>query len=365
MGRSIQLGLCVALIVILAFGCGPRQADKGSEPNKPVDKGQSGTGDEGGSIDSTKGGGALTQRQWEKKLAALWKDVHDARAIAKENELAAKRKEEAAIKSVNTFLGETWRPGTSLSGWIGIVGGIRETTEKFEGKPALTALLSLDVASIQLINYDPDKKKWTGLEKEFEALKKEQVVRVWGRIHSVNQAHAEVTHFIVTRIDPADLAKERAELLAKIDKMQSAAAKLGQTQEEILSPKIINEFSVFKGFDINRYCAELATTFPDFQPAVGSFNAFKPFDVKHLSTQCDSWSQMLKTKRFAEDLPLPSEQAALDKAATAAEEQVRNKSLIAERFQEGFRQKRNDPKGMYEDWKNLVPRTYSGPGSPR
>jgi hypothetical protein len=369
----------LTLISVLAIGCGSQPSETGGQPNPPSAKGQpngepnrppekpeSGTPGDGGRTGSTGADGGLSQREWEKKLAAHWKAIREAGTIA--NELVAKRKGEAARKELDSFLAQTWNPGTTLAGWIGTVGGIRETAEKFpdpNGQPALTATLTLvdattqwqegETPSIQFINYDPDRKQSTGLDKEFESLRDGQVIRVWGRIHTRDQAR--VSHLVVTRIEIVDYLKERAELLGHSEKVLAKLKKVTDDLKSVYESPWSDVATGFSGSTTGQHCSMLAILYPEWKPAVNTFNRFSPplarDELDRIGTTLTSNVDRLKQERFLDErieADLKSFEEKLDGAQPEIDKVKKAVASILEMFNRSF----EDPKreAAWANWQN-------------
>lgn len=326
-----QIGFCFILVFPLSLGCSPKQAQKNADPNVRLGAAHSGSPNDGGRLIAPASSASLSQREWEQRLDALLREAADAYATG--NQLVYRRK----LEAVDAFLNETWKPGATLAGWIGRVGSIEETTEKYPdeaGKPALRASLHLTdapidhwhdgIASIELVNYDPPNKRWTGLEHEFESLKTNEIIRVSGHIHTAERriTHFEVTridrlnlliyrmypnkritHFVVTRIEPVDYAQERGELLARCDALLLHLHKLSQNQQRVLHPTLPAE--VERHPLRMAYYGQLGRTYPAWRPAVAEHNRFMPpltaAQIADMQESIKEFAHRLKRERFLDE----------------------------------------------------------------
>jgi hypothetical protein len=330
--------LSLALLLPL-LGCGlfgKSESDESGPPDKVLQNG-------GAPLSGVK-----QQREWEAEYASL--EMAWTAASQSGNQLVAKDTERA----FDEFQKDSLKAGVAVSGWMGVASDIRETSTKYpdeKGQPALTATvwLSETVGSdydrqtprIRIVNYDLKGRKSTGLVAAFKALKNQQLVRVWGRMQLSPDKYSPKQELAVTRLEPVDLAQERKELLAKVKEVEEQAANLDREQKSLLEKVYTGPRDWVQKVHHLCFCSQLAATYPDYQQAVKSFNAYEPFDLKDYPQNCRKWTTMLTSLRFMdpeEPSRMEAARMALEKPSAAAAEQRKNLQVIVERIAQGKRE---------------------------
>jgi hypothetical protein len=315
---------------------------------------------EGKPLDGPRPVGSLDQRDWERhwqeRLAAV------AKAQDTGNDLVIGDRE----KELRQFFISTFREGETLSGWVGVVTsvGTDEYTKGPDGKkplPSLTgemALRDLDAndasVSITFTNYDPGRKALVGLDKEFRALRTGELARVWGKLHKPNAEQmgpvsATVT---VTRLEPVDLKRRRAEAFALLEKAAAALPGLKPDLEKQAKASVsvggAREWGEYT--DAMIQSRSLAAAFPEYREAVKRYNAFRPPPPGRL----EEWAKAipaaqsrLKAVRFLnedeEKASARQVEADVSRASAAAKQQLKHAATVSEywsQYRSLLRQKR-------------------------
>ena len=299
---------CVLLSVCLTVtGCGFGAASSGA---KSDNSGGAASSDSGSQESGSTGDGPSTtdalksQREWEAKFTELSKEVTAARETG--NQIVQNKKAQA----LQSFLDSTWKPGASLSGWIGRVEGIEATDKKApdragKDQPVLKGTLCLADGSepgpyVYFFNWDPADKRSTGLIKEYEGLKRGDVVRVWGVIRAVDGQ--TVATFATQKIEPYDLAQRRVEHLKLWQKYADALDGIEKAQGDVAK--------AFRAADREGeghgrgWYLQVAYTWPEYRKAMKELNAYKPIPEAKLDEMTQALAEskrQLETGRLLDE----------------------------------------------------------------